>query len=418
MNIWSIGLNHHSAPIEIREKMTFNQERLPEIVKEISSFSSVSETVILSTCNRTEIYCIAKDLFPIGKKVISEYFDVDEVRAYTYTYANFEAVNHLMRVGCGLDSMVVGESQILGQLKLAYKISVENQGVGRLLGRMFQRAFAVAKLVRMNTEIGLRPVSVASVVAKLAKQLFSNLSESTILILGAGDTAMQLLTHLKGLDVGTIIIANRSVHKAIALADKLGITAKTRCFSIEKVAGLLHEADIVLGATSALNTIIDEAMVIAALKQRKYKSMCFFDIAVPRDISAKVAHLENAFLYSVDDLKNIIAKNKQIRQDACFHGEKIIEEEVTKYMRWFYAQEHSNLIAEFRTKFEIKKKDIVKRAHNQLQHGARAKDVIEKLAHSISQEFLHVPTLAIKDANESGNQNFMESIENLFNIKR
>lgn len=417
MNIWSIGVNHRSAPIEIREKLAFNQEQLPEIVKNIVTYPGVQEAVLLSTCNRTELYCVAEDLFSIGKRVLLDYFNVDELRSYTYTYADYEAITHLMRVSCGLDSMVLGEPQILGQLKQAYKLAANCNGVGRILGRLFQRTFATAKLVRMNTNIGIRPVSVASVVISLAKSLFSDLKSSTILVLGAGDTASQLLTHLKGIDVDTILIANRTVSRAISLAERLGISNKSRCFGIDDVPSILYEADIVLGATGAPGSVVDSKMVKDALRKRKFKSMCFFDLAVPRDISPDIANLDNVFLYGVDDLKEIIAKNKKERFDASSQGEQIIAAEAYGYMKWFYAQEHNSLLADFRAKFELKKQEVIRRAKTQLSRGVKADDVVAKVAHSISQEFLHIPTLAIKNASESRDKMFIESIEKLFEIK-
>lgn len=417
MKIWAIGVNHRSAPIGIREKLAFNQDQLPETVKKIVSYPGIEEAVLLSTCNRTELYCVAEDLFSIGRRVLSEYFNVDELRSYTYTYADYEAVSHLMRVSCGLDSMVLGEPQILGQLKQSYKLAANTGCVGRILGRLFQRTFSAAKLVRVNTNIGIRPVSVASVVIKLAKSLYSDLKSSTILLLGAGDTAYQLLTHLKDVEVGAIIIANRTVSKAKSLAVRLGVEDKARCLSIDKVPDILYEADIILGATGAPDSIVSVDMVKLALKKRKFKSICFFDLAVPRDICPSVNALENVFLYGVDDLKDIIAKNKKERYDASSQGESMVSVEAYNYMKWFYAQGYNSFLADFRAKFDLKKQEVIKRAKGQLSQGMDAEDVVTKVAHSISQEFLHIPTLAIKSASESGDTSFMDSIEKLFELK-
>ena len=417
MNIWSIGVNHRSAPVEIREKLAFNKEQLPDILKKIVSFPKIYEVVLVSTCNRTEIYCVADDLYAIGRQVLAKYFNVDELRTYTYTYSQIDAVKHLMRVSCGLDSMVLGESQILGQLKDSYKVALDSGSVGRILGRLFQRAFSSAKIVRVNTDIGVKPVSVASVAAKLAKHLFSDVAMANILVLGAGDTAYQLLAHLKDIGNGRVFIANRTTAKAKLLADKLAITDKAHCIGLDDVERVLIQADIVLGATAAPGVLIDEAMVKAALKQRKYKSICFFDMAVPRDFDAKISSIENVFLYGVDDLKTIIAKNKTERAKAGEGCQSIIETEAYNFMRWFYSQGNNALIADFRAKFESKKQSIIRRATKQLNNGANAKVTLERVAHSIAQEFLHVPTLAIKDASEKGDQELLTSVEKLFNLK-
>lgn len=418
MKIWSMGMNHKTAPLAIREKVAVSIEELPYIVKNLTALPGVYEVVLLSTCNRTELYCVADNLYQIVRKLIERGFDLDELKAYTYTHVDLRAVSHLMQVGCGVDSMVVGESEILGQVKLAYKSSCEAGGVGKYLGRMFQRAFAASKLVRLNTGIGLRPVSVTSVVIRLANQLFSDFSESSILILGAGSTSAQLLKHLASIDVKHIYVANRTLEKARSLVSGLGIDSRVTCIELSELKDYLTNADVVLGATSSSDYIITKDLAEQAMKARKFKPMCFIDLAVPRDISPGVNDIEKIFSYTVDDLKQVIAKNKDLRKEASSHASKLIEDEAAKYMRWFYAQEYSEIIAGFRYKFEDKKNKAVARALNQISQGAPVDFAIEKAVHSIAQQFLHTPTLTLKEATEGGDRELITNIEKLFKLRK
>ncbi|WP_292363503.1 glutamyl-tRNA reductase, partial [Methylophaga sp. UBA1464] len=310
MHLVTYGINHTTAPVAVREKLSFDADKLPLALASLMLNDSVIEAVIVSTCNRTEIYCHLDEDYDNSVLLWLHNFqqqDATALQSYLYHYEGADAVRHLFRVASGLDSLVLGEPQILGQLKTAYTQALNAKALGKSLGRLFQHAFAVAKQVRTDTAIGNSPVSVAFAAVSLAKQIFSNLAESTALLIGAGETIELVARHLFDNGIKRLIIANRTVERAHMLATSVNGYA----ISLSEIPAHLAEADIVISSTASQLPILGKGTVESALKQRKRRPIFMVDIAVPRDIEAEVGQLEDIYLYTVDDLHDIIEENLQ-----------------------------------------------------------------------------------------------------------
>ncbi|MCL4155249.1 UNVERIFIED_CONTAM: hypothetical protein GTU68_007667 [Idotea baltica] len=344
MSLRVIGINHKTAPVAIREKVAFSPDALIEtlsnIKSDIENFHKENEVIILSTCNRTEIYTYSNytedqilDWLSNQNKLNSE-----NLKEYIYNHANDEAIKHVMRVASGLDSMVLGEPQIFGQLKGALKTASEKKTAGTTLKRLMQHAFSTAKKVRTQTGIGTNPVSVAFAAVNLAKQIFSNLDNKTALLIGAGETIELVGKHLSNANIGKVIIANRSVKKATQLANDLNGLG----IALQDIGDYLPDADIVISSTAAPVPIIGKGTVEAALKKRKHKPIFMVDIAVPRDIEEEVGELDDIYLYTVDDLQSVIEDNMKSREQAALQGEEMIAEEVESFMGWMDASRKIN----------------------------------------------------------------------------
>lgn len=319
MALIAVGVNHKTAPVSIRERVSFAPERLADALKELTSTPEVSEAAILSTCNRTELVCYSNSS---ETDTIIDWFEhyhklnTQEVRPYIYIYPDQLAVRHVLRVASGLDSLILGEPQILGQIKDAYSKAEQAGTIGKLLNRLFQHTFSVAKQVRTDTAIGSSPVSVAFAAVSLAKQIFSNMEERTALLIGAGETIELAARHLHASGIGRIIIANRTVEKAHALAQEFGGYA----IALKEIPNHLAEADIVISSTASQLPILGKGAAERAIKQRKHRPMLMIDIAVPRDIESEVGELEDIYLYTVDDLQEIIQEGLKSRQEAAIQA--------------------------------------------------------------------------------------------------
>ena len=327
MRLLAVGINHKTAPIEIRERVAFAPDRLPEALHDLKARSRVEEAAILSTCNRTELVCCVKDT--TADEVVAWLGDYhhlrkDQVNPYIYLHPEQSAVRHMLRVASGLDSMILGEPQILGQIKSAYATAMQAGTVGTLLGRLFQHTFSVAKQVRTDTAIGSSPVSVAFAAVSLAKQIFDDLPQRTVMLIGAGETIELAARHLHENGIGRIIIANRTVEKAHALASNFNGYA----IELSEIPAHLAEADIVISSTASPLPILGKGAVESAIKARKHRPMLMVDIAVPRDIEPEVNFLENVYLYNIDDLQAIADDYLKQRREEIEGCEKIINEKV------------------------------------------------------------------------------------------
>ncbi|HEY8554914.1 MAG TPA: glutamyl-tRNA reductase, partial [Burkholderiales bacterium] len=333
MHLLTLGLNHRTAPVAIRERAAFAPEQLTDALQDVTRRGVVGEAAILSTCNRTEVYCGLDEVN--GEGVIDwlcryRRLSPADLRPYLYTYPDQAAVKHAFRVAAGLDSMVLGEPQILGQMKQAFAAAHKAGATGKLLNRLFQQTFAVAKEVRTDTAIGASPVSVASATVQLAKRIFRDLAEQTVLLIGAGDMIELCARHLREHRIGRLIVANRTLERARLIADAVGGEA----ISLAEMPARLAEADIVISSTASQLPILGKGAVESALRQRKRRPVFLVDLAVPRDIEAEVAELSDVYLYTIDDLKDVVDENMQSRVAAAREAERIIDMRVVDFMQW------------------------------------------------------------------------------------
>lgn len=417
MSIIALGLNHRTAPIEVRERVAFAPERLKEALRELLSLPKVHEGAIVSTCNRTEVYA---EVLASGEEELLHWFPrvhglkLEEVQPYLYLHQEGEAVRHLLRVSCGLDSLVLGEPQILGQIKAAYAQAGEARAVGPVLNRMFQHAFAVAKQVRTDTAIGASPISVAFAAVSLARQIFGDFASKTALLIGAGETIELAARHLHGQGIGRMIVANRTFERAHALAEPLGGYA----ISLHELVEHLHEADMIITATASPLPILGKGAVESALKKRKRRPMFMVDIAVPRDIEPEVGTLEDVYLYTVDDLEQVIDENRRSRQEAALQAEEIIDAQVAHFLDWLRMQGSAEIIRELRKSAERMRDELLERALRELGHGDAPEEVVRHLAHALTNKLLHAPTIALRGACQAGQLETIETARLLFDLSR
>ncbi len=416
MALIAVGVNHKTAPVSIRERVSFAPERLADALKELTSTPEVSEAAILSTCNRTELVCYSNS----GETdTIIDWFEhyhklnTQEVRPYIYIYPDQLAVRHVLRVASGLDSLILGEPQILGQIKDAYSKAEQAGTIGKLLNRLFQHTFSVAKQVRTDTAIGSSPVSVAFAAVSLAKQIFSNMGERTALLIGAGETIELAARHLHASGVGRIIIANRTVEKAHTLAGEFGGYA----IALKEIPNHLAEADIVISSTASQLPILGKGAAETAIKQRKHRPMLMIDIAVPRDIESEVGELEDIYLYTVDDLQEIIQEGLKSRQEAAVQAEEIIDTQVAHFMGWIQSQDAFTVIRQFRDHAQQIRDTEIEKALRQLGNGENSEQVLQKLAHALTNKLTHAPSAQIRQAGFDGRIELLDAARELFELK-
>lgn len=415
MELVAYGINHNTAPVDIRENIAFNADTLPQALRALKQRPGVQEAVIVSTCNRTEIYCHLD-----GDKTdvidwLHQYHAQPQngLDNYLYQYQGDEVIRHLLRVACGLDSMVLGEPQILGQIKTAYSDALNHDAVGKSLGRLFQHAFTVAKQVRTDTAIGSSPVSVAFAAVSLAKQIFSDLGQSTALLIGAGETIELAARHLFDNGIGRIIIANRTIERAHNLATQV----EGYAINLSEMPAHIAEADIVMSSTASQLPILGKGMVERALKERKRRPIFMVDIAVPRDIEPEVGNLEDIYLYCVDDLHDIIEENLQSRRDAAQQAEEIIDTQVEHFMSWLRTQDAVPTIRAIRESAELDRQQLLQKAKKQLEQGMSPEQALEELARTLTNKLLHEPSRQLRQSGSDIENNLIEAARSLFNLK-
>lgn len=415
MPILALGLNHHTAPVDIRERAAIGEGQLGNALKALREVHPVKEAAIVSTCNRTEFYCgmQSQDIDSIVQWM-HRYFELRDNRfePYLFHHADREAVRHLMRVCSGLDSMVLGEPQILGQIKRAYRDADEHGTLGNELSPLFQTAFSVAKKVRTDTAIGNSPVSVAFAAVSLSRQIFADLGKQSALLIGAGETIQLAARHLKTAGIGSIRIANRTVEKATALAEEVGGQA----IGIKDIPDALPDADIIISSTGSTLPILGKGAVQKALKKRRFRSQLIVDIAVPRDVEAEVNEIDGVFLYTVDDLQAVIEENRQSRQEAAFEAEEIVTAQVDLFMSKLQALGATDVIRAYRGKIEGIKAAALEKSLKQLQGGQDPEVVLQQLAHTLSNKVMHAPTARMREAAEIGNHHVIDAARTLLDL--
>ena len=411
MSLLSLGINHQTAPVDIREKVAFAPDQLEEALVGLQKLAAVNETVIVSTCNRTEIYCdTSGDSTDTISHWLSSFHGMspEELMPYMYQHADHEAARHLFRVASGLDSMVLGEPQILGQLKQSFDQARNGNSIDTILGRLFQHSFNVAKRVRTDTEIGSYSVSVAFTAVNLSKQIFGSLSELQALLIGAGETIELVARHLQSQKIGSMVIANRSIENAARLAKEVGAVG----VSISDVPDQLVNADIVISSTASQLPILGKGATESALKLRKRRPIFMVDLAVPRDIESEVGELEDIYLYTVDDLEHVIDKNQRSRELAAEAAQEIIDLEVTNFQHWLKTHQ-SDEIRQLRANAESIKQQCIERVLAQYQQDHDAEKALQKLANSLTNKMLHGPTIEMRKALKSDDQETIRFLQSL-----
>ncbi len=413
MHLLALGLNHNSAPVDIRERAVVTAERLDEALESLRRAQSIREATILSTCNRTEIYCHQEDPSPQGViRWMCDYHQLpsSSIRPFLYQHPDRKAVSHAFRVAAGLDSMVLGEPQILGQMKDAFTAAREHGTTGKILNRLFQQTFTVAKEVRSNTEIGANAVSVAYAAVSLARSIFSDLSRKTVLMIGAGETIELTARHFKNAGVRQLIVANRTVDRARELGAIFGADP----IPLSDLPARLHEADIVISSTASTLPILGKGTVEHALKERRHKPVFMVDLAVPRDIEPQVGDLSDVYLYAIDDLRSVVEENLETRKAAARDAEKIIESQTREFMRWLQTLDSVPTIRSLHNKLDSISSEEIGKATRRLNAGDDPEQVIRNLARSLSRKFAHKP---VEGLNRDDSGELAAAARRLFGLK-
>jgi glutamyl-tRNA reductase len=414
MTLLAFGINHTTAPLALRERVAFAPEAVERALHEARAQAGLEEVSILSTCNRTEIYA-SSSLDPQGLfdwLVAHTAISADDLARCYYCYQDDEAVRHMMKVAGGLDSLVLGEPQILGQMKSAFAVARAAGVIGTELHGTFQQVFNIAKRVRTETGIGENPVSVAYAAVNLAQQIFSNLKQDTALLIGAGETIELVARHLFDQGIARIIVANRTLERAQTLAQEFGGEA----ILLAEIPEHLYRADIVISSTASQLPILGKGAVESALKKRKHKPMFMVDIAVPRDIEEQVGELDDVYLYTVDDLHSVIDESKKSRLAAADKAEVIIDEGVDQYRRQQRSLDAVATVKAYRRQAEQVRDIELQKALRALETGADAEQVLQHLARNLTNKIIHNPTTILKDASANGRTEFIRVAQELFDL--
>ena len=391
--LFTLGLNHQTAPLAVRERVVFHVERLHDALRELKR-SFAQEAAILSTCNRTELY-VAGEAPTAAAEWLAQYHRLGEgeLRQYLYTLPGEQAVRHTFRVASGLDSMVIGEPQILGQMKEAARAAESAGTLGSLLHRLFQRSFAVAKEVRTTTRIGTASVSMAAAAVKLSARIFPSLREQSVLLIGAGEMIELTATHFAAQAPARIVVANRTLERAERLASRFNAQA----IELRSLAEHLHEYDIVVSCTASSLPILGKGLVERALRARRRRPMFMVDLAVPRDIEQEAGELDDVFLYTIDDLAGIVSANLDSRRAAFDQAEAIIDTQVGRFMQWMQLREGAPLIRALREDADAARRAELERALKALARGEEPAAVLEALSRSLTNKLMHGPTQALSE---------------------
>ncbi len=413
MAFLALGINHKTASVAVRERVAFTPEQMVEALQQLCRLTPSSEAAILSTCNRSELYL---QLDEMDVQAVLSWLagyhglPLSDLQACAYVHENEQAVRHMMRVACGLDSMILGEPQILGQLKSAYAVAREAGTVGPLLGRLFQATFSTAKSVRTDTAIGENPVSVAFAAVSLAKQIFADLHRSQALLIGAGETISLVARHLHDQGIKRIVVANRTLERASSLAEQFGAHA----ILLADIPDELINSDIVISSTASQLPILGKGAVERALKKRRHKPIFMVDIAVPRDIEPEVGELDDVYLYTVDDLHEVIEENLKSRQGAARAAEEMVAVGADEFMARLRELAAVDVLKAYRQQAETLRDDELQKAQRQLANGAPADEVLAQLARGLTNKLLHAPSVQLKKLSAEGRLDALALAQELF----
>ena len=415
MELIVVGLNHNTAPVELREKVAFEPGNEGPALANLLQGGRLTEAAIVSTCNRTELYCVGEEVSP--KRIadwLTQHHDLgdDALSSSIYIRANTEAMSHAMRVAAGLDSLVVGETQILGQMKDAFTAAEDHGSLGPYLHRLSQGTYKAAKLIRTNTGIGRSRVSVASVSVQLAGKLFAELSDCNALLVGAGDTTTLVARHLKSAGIKDLVICNRTLSRAQALADEFSASAAP----LTDLGKLLNDSDIVISATASPLPVLGKGTVESAVRTRRHKPIFMVDLAVPRDVEPEVAELADVYLYTVDDLHGIVQQNIAVREEAAQEAAALIAAESAHLERDFRALAAVDTLVSFRQRHERLRDSELEKALSRLRAGEDAETVLTQFARQLTNKIVHTPSVELKRAGADGEVEFLENTRRLFRL--
>jgi glutamyl-tRNA reductase len=413
MSLYTIGLNHVTAPLEVREQVAFGPDVLGDALRDLTGARRAREAAIVSTCNRTDVY------FRGGEpSKVTEWLEGfhslpgGSLRPHLYTLPHDQAVTHAFRVASGLDSMVLGEPQILGQMKQAVRVAEAAGSLGLVLNRLFQRTFAVAKDVRSNTDIGSASISMAAAAVKLAERIFPALSEQRLLLIGAGEMIELAATHFVARKPRSVTVANRTVERGEALADRLGAMAMT----LAEVPERLSQYDIVVTCTASTLPILGKGLLERAIRERRHAPMFIVDLAVPRDVEPEAADLPDIFLYSVDDLAEIVKGNLRIRREAVEEAERMIAEQAGHFLQWLEGRAVVPTITALSAHHDALRVAELERAKRLLAAGTSPDAVLEALARGLTNKLLHAPLSALNQAGDAERAELIALLQRVYKL--
>ena len=413
MPLFTIGISHHTAPIEIREKVAIPRSEFADRVDELRALPGMEEVLILGTCNRTEIYCLSDRG---GKERVVEWvhrrngIPDGQLAQHIYAHEGEEVARHLVRVASGLDSLVLGETQILGQLKDAWQQAHDAGSLGRVLDRLFQHTFAAAKTIRTNSGISEHPVSVAYTAVVLARQIFGDLEKQCVVLVGAGEMVQLCGRYLVDHGIDRLLILNRSREKAEDLAAELGATAMT----LDRLDEALPQADILISSTASPAPVIGRSDVKAALRKRRHRPMFLVDIAVPRDIEPDVGRLKDVYLYTIDDLQQVVDENLQQRAEAAQAAQQDVNEAVGAFMRWLYGIRAARTLKRIREQSHEYEQELTERAIRRLRSGQEPEAVLQQMASTLTNKILHLPSKHLREAAERQDYEVLKAADRIF----
>lgn len=412
MSFFALGVNHQTASVELREKIAFNPEKLSGLLAQQSHTEHLNDMVVVSTCNRTEVYAMSENAdMVLNWLAQANHIDVKQLSNHVYRYENAQAVTHLMRVASGLDSLMLGEPQILGQVKSALSLAKDAATVSSSLNRIFEYAFYAAKRVRSETAVGSHAVSMGYAVAQLALQVFSKPEQLTVMVVAAGEMNSLVAKHLAEMGVGKVIICNRTRSRAEDLAQEIAHRVDVEIIDFDQLADHLYRADVISSCTGSLHQVIYFKDVKAALKKRKYKQMLLVDLAVPRDIEAKVESLDGVYLYGVDDLQSVIDENLAQRRQAAVEAEVMVNQLATELV----TQQKVNLAGEtihaYRDYGNSLREEELAHALSRLQHGESAEQVLQEFSQRLTNKLLHPTSIVLRHAATAEDPAYFEMLE-------
>ena len=410
MNLYTLGLNHQTAPLGVRERVVFHVERLGEALVEAKRLLG-SEAAILSTCNRTELY-LSGERPAAAAEWLAQYHRIEpaELSRYLYTLPHEQAVRHAFRVASGLDSMVLGEPQILGQMKEAARTAEAAGTLGTVLGKLFQRSFAVAKEVRSTTQVGANSVSMAAAAVKLAARIFPSLKDQKVLFIGAGEMIELCATHFAAQGPARMTVANRTLERAQSLAHRFN----ARAIELRELSEHLHECDVVVSCTASSLPILGKGIMERTVRARRHRPIFMIDLAVPRDIEPEVGQLDDVYLYTVDDLRDVIDEGRRAREDAAVTATGIVDAEVARWQRRQLERDAVGTIRAFRDSAATLRDAELDKALRALESGQPADVVVRQLAHGLTNKLLHRPTEQLKRVGEEGSEEPLRWLQKLF----
>jgi glutamyl-tRNA reductase len=413
MALYALGLNHTTAPLEVRERVAFAPDALSDALRDLVGARAVKEAAILSTCNRTEVYFHGGEPAPVADWLAQFHrLSATSLSPYVDTLQQDKVVTHAFRVASGLDSMVLGEPQILGQMKQAVRHAESAGSLGLVLNRLFQRTFAVAKDVRTQTDIGSASISMAAAAVKLAERIFPSIAQQRLLLIGAGEMVELAATHFAAKAPKSITVANRTLERGRVLADRFGADAIT----LNELPERLHDFDIVVTCTASTLPIIGKGLLERVVKQRKHAPVFIVDLAVPRDVEPEASRLDDVFLYTVDDLAEIVKDNLQVRRESVVEAEQMIADQTAHFLRWLEGRALVPTIAALHGHHDDLRSAELERARKMLAAGAAPEQVIELLARGLTNKFLHAPLSALNAAGEAERAELIAVLQRVYRL--